>query len=151
MDTCFVHYEDWERQCCGKSFGIKQTVKWPVWKFEERHLHSWYYFPFLSLSLGEITYLYEGHRKYCKDYLIIEGVVDEIYAIYNAREPHPEKPKMYIRIPKLAVAVDYADGQHEDMNGLEFDAYFIALNDYTIRPALPADLTPYQGIYFDNE
>ena len=151
MDTCFVLYEDWQMQCCGKRFGIKQTVTWPVLKFDARYIADWWYLPFLSLSLGEITYLHEAHKKYCQDFLLIEGVVEKIYAIYAAREPHPTEPKANIRIPKLAVPADYADGWHKDINGLELNAYFIALNDYTIRPALPADLTPYQGIYFDNE
>ena len=140
MNTCNIHYDDWQMQCCGTPFSVGEVVKWPIAKWNAVWNAEWDK-KFATLSLGTVDHCYDSHSSEYEKLSIIEGTVEKIYVIHGTIEPHPTEPKMNIRYPRKAVSVTYADGKDEDIDGYGFEGYFIILKDYTSRPAKPKDIT----------
>ena len=140
MDTYHILYEDWQMQCCGIEFSTGGTVRWPVAKWDTSWNDDWD-LAFMQLSLGTVGYVYDAHSSKYEELSIVEGIVDKIYAIYASLEPHSTDSKMNIRLPRIAISVNHADGWDEDVDSYTFSSYFVILKDSVIRQATQTDIT----------
>jgi hypothetical protein len=114
-----VWIESWQMQCCGTPFKLGDTVNWTV-------LECVFVDP--SVDVGKIDFYYENHAENNDGLFEIEGMVSHILAIHHAYELK-KKTRTKIPISGMTTPVYEADGWEKDMDGMEFAAYCVKLEN----------------------
>ncbi len=132
MDTCFVFYDCWQMECCGKKFSVGDTVKWLIYKAERLNT---------PVDVGRIDYCYEAHSSDWHNLLVLEGKVEEIKILYEKFEPSKDDPRLLIPIDGKIIKAKTAKGFDRKLDGMEASGYIVLLDEYTIRPAKKDEVT----------
>lgn len=132
MNQCIVLYDDWQMQCCGTPFKIRDTVSWLVLKWACNNI---------PVYVETIDYYYEAHDSDYKTLFMLNGVVSEIKALHYKYEESLENPNVNVPVSGLIVNVYSADGWDEAIEGLLFNAYIVKLKDVNIRAAKKSEVT----------
>ena len=113
-----VWIDDWQIQCCGDPFKVKDTVTWTVvkWNFDTSNIKG----------LDKVDYYYENHDV--EDFELI-GTVEHIQCIY---QKYTLDTKNNVYIPTEGILKDFkkeiATGYEENLNDFQFTGYLVTLN-----------------------
>ena len=132
MNKCIVLYEGWQLECCGEDFSTKSSIKWLVCNNAKIRL---------PIKIDNIDYYYEAHSSDYKNLFVLEGKVNKIQALFQKKEPLETNPE--ILVPKDGTLIDI-NSSIETLkinNEMEFFAYIVEIEDYSIRPAKQEDVT----------
>ena len=127
---CVVFYEGWQMECCGTSFSIGDTIKWPVEKRTQLNT---------PVKVGTIDYCYEAHDLSWQKLFVLEGIVENIKILYQRYAAVSEDPCAMVPVCGEIVEVKRAKG-FEKLNGMEAGGYIVTLKGYTVRPAGKEDI-----------
>jgi hypothetical protein len=136
MDFCTILIDDWQMQCCGEPFSVGDTVSWLAARWDGE--------PLTYMDAGKIDYYYEHHSEDYKKLFKVTGKVAKIQALYCTLAPDPADPSGVTKIKIQGTAfpvLNMADGYEEDIDGQEFDAYLVRLEDIKIMPAKQSEVT----------
>jgi hypothetical protein len=136
MDNCRVLIDDWQMQCCGIPFSVGDSVEWLAKKWVSCDFY---------IDVGTIDYYYEHHSPEYKKLFKIIGKVAKIQALYCILVPDPAADptnKAVIKTQgKVYPVTNFADGNEDDIDGQEFDAYVVCLEDIQVAPAKQSEVT----------
>lgn len=135
MDNkCAVFYDSWQLECCGRPFGIGDTVKWLVLEVGDDGLNS-------PVDMGRVDYCYEAHSCEWQELFMLEGRVERIQTLYQKYEPSKDNPRYLVPTGGMLADAQRADGFEEDIDDLKATGYLVDICDYTVRPARKEEVT----------
>ena len=135
MDNkCAVFYDSWQLECCGRPFGIGDTVKWLVLEMGDDELNS-------PVDMGRVDYCYEAHSSEWQQLFVLEGRVERIQILYQKYEPSKDNARYLVPTGGKLFDAQHVEGFEKDIDELKATGYLVSLSSFAIRPARKEEVT----------
>ncbi len=132
MKDCFVYYESWQYECCGRLFRLGDKIKWLV------NLAEGMEFPF---DIGAVDYYYEAHSSDWQNLFVLEGTVTGLQIVYMEYTPSAENEKLFIPCDGRLLSAEDIEHYAQTLDGMIFAGFRVSLGDYVIRKAQKEEVT----------